>query len=168
GLQFLAVTLGPDNDLVKKVLAGKSPRERAYELVNGTKVRDPKVRETIFGQIEEAAKGGKAADLAALKDPMIELARLVDPAARAVRKRFENEVEEPERQAHAALAKAKFAMDGDKVYPDATFTLRLAFGTVKWYTEDGKPVPPFTTMEGLYARSKEQGNKGPFELPKRW
>src|SRR5207245_3183752 len=55
-----------------------------------------------------------------------------------------------------------------KVYPDATFTLRLAFGQVKGYTEDGKPVPAFTTMAGLYARSKDQGNKGPFELPKRW
>jgi hypothetical protein len=168
GLQFLAITLGPDSELVKKVLAGKSPRERAYELIAGTKVRDPKVREKIFADIEAAAKGGKPYDLAALNDPMIEVARVVDPASRAVRKRFENEVDEPKRQAYAALAKAKFAMDGDKVYPDATFTLRLAFGTVKGYTEDGKPVPPFTTMEGLYARSKEQGNKGPFELPKRW
>jgi hypothetical protein len=160
GLQFLAVTLGPDSDLVKKVLAGKSPRERAYELISGTKVRDPGVRKALF-------EGGKAA-VDAAKDPMIELARLVDPASRAVRKRFENEVDEPKRQAHAALAKAKFAMDGDKVYPDATFTLRLAFGTVKGYKEDGKDVPPFTTMEGLYKRSAEQGNKGAFELPRRW
>jgi hypothetical protein len=160
GLQFLAVTLGPDSDLVKKVLAGKSPRERAFELISGTKVRDPEVRKRLF-------EGGKAA-VDAANDPMIELARLVDPTSRAVRKRFENEVDEPKRQAHAALAKAKFAMDGDKVYPDATFTLRLAFGTVKGYKEDGKDVPPFTTMEGLYKRSAEQGNKGPFELPKRW
>ena len=92
----------------------------------------------------------------------------MDARSREVRKRFENEVDEPKRQAHAALAKAKFQMDGDKVYPDATFTLRLAFGTVKGYTEDGKEVPPFTTIEGLYKRSFEQGNKGPFELPKRW
>ena len=168
GLQFLAVSLGPDSDLVKKVLAGKSPRERAFELVSGTKVRDPKVREAIWKDIEAAAKEGKPFDLAALKDPMIEVARLVDPASRALRKRFENEVDEPKRQAYAALAKAKFAMDGDKVYPDATFTLRLAFGKVQGYTEDGKAVPAFTTMEGLYKRAAEQGNKGPFELPKRW
>jgi hypothetical protein len=160
GLQFLAVTLGPDNDLVKKVLAGKSPRERAYELISGTKVRDVEVRKKLF-------EGGKAA-VDAAKDPMIELARLVDPEARALRKRFENEVEEPKRQAYAALAKAKFAMDGDKVYPDATFTLRLAFGIVKGYKEDGREIPAFTTFEGLYKRSAEQGNKGPFELPKRW
>ena len=169
GLQFLAVTLGPDSDLVKKVLAGKSPRERAYELISGTKVRDPKVREQIWKDIEAAAKTGKAYDLASLKDPMIEVARLVDPASRScLRKRFENEVDEPKRQAHAALAKAKFSMDGDKVYPDATFTLRLAFGTVKGYKEDGKNIPAFTKMEGMYKRSEEQGNKGPFELPKRW
>jgi Peptidase S46 len=160
GLQFLAVTLGPDSELVKQVLAGKSPRERAYELIAGTKVRDVETRKKLFD-------GGKAA-VDAAKDPMIELARLVDGASRALRKRFENEVEEPKRQAHAALAKANFAMDGDKVYPDATFTLRLAFGTVKGYNEDGHRIPPFTTFEGLYKRSAEQGNKGPFELPKRW
>jgi hypothetical protein len=160
GLTTLASTLGADHDLVKKVLDAKSPRERAYELVSGTKVRDPELRKKLF-------EGGKTA-VDAAKDPMIELARLVDAPSRAVRKRFENEVDEPKRQAHSALAKAKFAMDGDKVYPDATFTLRLAFGTVKGYTEDGQPVPPFTTMEGLYKRSAEQGNKGPFELPKRW
>ncbi|MCE9566764.1 MAG: S46 family peptidase [Planctomycetes bacterium] len=168
GLQFLAITLGPDSDLVKKVLAGKSPRERAYELISGTKVRDPKFREKLFDAITAAAKDGKPVDPAVLKDPMIELAQLVDPASRALRKRFENEVDEPKRQAHSALAKAKFAMDGDKVYPDATFTLRLAFGTVKGYKEDGKEVPPYTTFDGLYKRSAEQGNKGAFELPKRW
>jgi hypothetical protein len=160
GLQFLAITLNPDSDLAKKVLEGKSPRERAYELVSGTKVRDVAFRKKLF-------EGGKAA-VDAAKDPMIELARLVDPASRAVRKRAENEIEEPERQAHSALARAKFAMDGDQVYPDATFTLRLAYGTVKGYKEDGKNIPPYTTMEGLYKRSAEQENKGPFELPKRW
>ncbi|QDU19353.1 S46 family peptidase [Urbifossiella limnaea] len=160
GLTFLATSLGPDHELVKKVLAGKSPRDRAYEVVSKTKVRDPEFRKKMF-------EGGKAA-VDAAADPMIELARLVDPASRAARRRFETEVEEPKRQAHSALAKARYAMDGDQVYPDATFTLRLAFGTVKGYTEAGKAVPPFSTMDGLYARSKELGNTGPFELPKRW
>ena len=160
GLSFLATTLGPDHELVQKVLAGKSPRDRAYEVISGTKVRDPKVR-------KEFLDGGKAA-VDGAKDPAIELARTVDQAARAIRKRMENEVEEPKRGAYSALAQARYAMDGDKVYPDATFSLRLAFGTVKGYKEDGKDVPAFTTMAGLYERSKEQHNKGPFELPKRW
>ncbi len=154
GFAFLAVALGPDSDLVKKVLAGKSPRERAYELISGTKVRDPKVREQIWKDIEAAAKSGKPYDISTLNDPLVDVAKLVDAPSRAIRKKFENEIDEPKRQSYAALAKAKFAMDGDAVYPDATFTLRLAFGTVKGYKEDGKDVPPFTTMEGLYA---EQG-----------
>ena len=160
GLTFLATTLGPEDDLVKKVLAGKSPRERAYELIAGTKVRDPKFRQQLF-------EGGKAA-VDAAKDPMIEVARTVDTAARALRKKYEETVEEPKRQAYAALAKARYAMDGTKVYPDATFTLRLAFGTVKGFMEDGQQVPAFTTFDGLYKRSAEQHDKGPFELPKRW
>ena len=159
-LTFLATTMGPEDDLVKKVLAGKSPRERAFELISGTKVRDPAARKALF-------EGGKAA-VDAAKDPMIELARLVDPAARALRKKFEDQVDEPKRQAYSALAKARYAMDGTKVYPDATFTLRLAFGTVKGFTEDGAAVPAFTTFDGLYKRAADQGNKGPFELPKRW
>ena len=160
GLSFLAATLGPDHELVQKALAGKSPRDRAYELISGTKVRDPEFRKKLFD-------GGKAA-IDEAKDPMIELARLVDPASRVLRKRSENEVEEPKRQAYSALAQARYAMDGDKVYPDATFSLRLAFGTIKGYKEDGKDVSAYTTIAGLYERSKEQQNKGPFELPQRW
>jgi hypothetical protein len=159
-LTYMAAQLGADNELVKRVLAGKSPRERSYELVSGTKVKDVDVRKKLF-------EGGKAA-VDAAKDPMIELARSIDPEARALRKKFENEVEEPKRQAAAAIAKARFALDGTNTYPDATFTLRLAYGTVKGYTEDGKQIPAFTTMAGLYERAKEHGNKFPFDLPPRW
>jgi hypothetical protein len=81
---------------------------------------------------------------------------------------FENEVDEPKRQAYTALAKARYALDGANTYPDATFTLRLSFGTVKGYTEDGKKVPPFTDFAGLYRRSAEHKNKEPFDLPPRW
>src|SRR5262245_9425645 len=159
-LTYLASMYGSDNDLVKKVLAGKSPRERAYELVTGTKVRDVEFRKKLFD-------GGKAA-VDAAKDPMIELARSIDGEARAVRKTFETQVEEPKRQAAAAIAKARFGLDGTNTYPDATFTLRLAFGTVKGYTENGKAVAPFTNFAGLYERSKEHGNRPPFDLPPRW
>ena len=106
---------------MKKVLAGKSPSERAYELVSGTKVKQVVVRKKLY-------KGGKEA-INAVKDPMIELARLVDPEARKVRKTIESEVEEVQRQAYAQIAKVKFALEGTSTYPDATFTLRLAFGT---------------------------------------
>lgn len=160
GLTFLATSFGSDDDLVQKILAGKSPRERAYELVSGTKLKDVDVRKKLF-------EGGKAA-LDSAKDPMIELARLVDPEARKVRKEYESEVEEPKRQAHAALAKARYAMDGASTYPDATFTLRLAYGTVKGYEVDGVKVPPFTEMGGMFTRATEHQFIPPFDLPKRW
>jgi hypothetical protein len=159
-LSWLASHYGQSDELVQKVLAGKSPRERAFELVSGTKVKDVGFRKKLY-------EGGKSA-VDAANDPMIELAKLVDPKARELRKRVENEVEEPKRQAYTALAKARFAMDGVNTYPDATFTLRLSYGTVKGYKEDGKDVPAYTTMSGMFDRAKEQGNRGPFELPKRW
>ena len=139
--------------MVKKVLAGKSPRDRAFELVSGTKVKDVAVRKKLF-------EGGKAA-VDAARDPMIELARWSTPTPARVRKQFETEVEEPKRQAYAALAKARYALDGDNTYPDATFTLRLAFGTVKGYTEDGKAVPAFTTFDGPVRPEQGAGQQGP-------
>ncbi len=159
-LTMLASHYGAEDKMVKAILAGKSPRERAFDLVSGTKVKDPAVRKKLY-------EGGKAA-VDAANDPMIDLVKLVDSKAREVRKAFENEVDEPKRQAYTALAKARFALDGANTYPDATFTLRLSYGTVKGFQEDGKDVPPYTDFAGLYVRSKEQGNKDPFELPKRW
>src|SRR5262249_925828 len=84
-LTFLANRLGANSDLVKKVLAGKSPQERAFELVSGTKLKDPEARKKLF-------EGGKVA-VSGARDPMIELARAVDPTARELRKVVEAEEE---------------------------------------------------------------------------
>jgi hypothetical protein len=159
-LTMLASQYGSDDELVKKVLAGQSPRERAYELVRATKVKEIDFRKKLY-------EGGKAA-VDAAKDPMVELARLVDDKARAVRKEFETKVDEPKRTAYAALAVARYKLDGDKTYPDATFTLRLSFGTVKSYADNGLAIPPYTDFAGMFRRAAEQGNVYPFELPKRW
>jgi hypothetical protein len=158
-LTYLANLLGADSEIVKKVLAGKSPEQRAEELVKNTKLMDVETRKGLF-------KGGAKA-VAAAKDPMIELARLIDEESRAVRKIVE-EQGEIKRQAYAQIAKAKFAVEGTDTYPDATFTLRLAFGVVKGYEENGQQVPFQTTFAGLFERSKQHDNKPPFDLPPRW
>lgn len=150
----------PKAELTTKVLAGKSPRARAAELIRGTKLKDVAERKRLFD-------GGKAA-VDASDDPMIALAKLVDEESRNVRKTFEEQVEEPQRQAYGKIAKANFAIHGDRVYPDATFTLRLAFGPVKGYEEDGKPVPALTTLGGAYEHSAKHGGKEPFKLPASW
>jgi hypothetical protein len=159
-LSMLAEIKGMEDPLVQKILAGKSPRERAVQLIEGTKVRSVAVRKELAGAGPEAIRQSQ--------DAMIQLALLVDEPARALRKTYEEQVEEPLRQAYAKLADARFAIYGTDVYPDATFTLRLAFGQVKGYTEDGEQVPPWTTFTGLYERAQEQGHQYPFELPQRW
>jgi hypothetical protein len=158
-LTFLAGQFGADDALVGKVLAGKSPRDRAGELIAGTKVRDVAFRRKLYG--------GGADAVSAANDPMIELARLVDADARALRKVSE-EQGEAKQQAHAAIARARNALFGTAGYPDATFTLRLAFGVVKGYDEDGHFVDPMTTFAGLYERAREMKNRPPFDLPPLW
>jgi len=152
--------MGADNDLVKKVLAGESPRDRATELVHGTKLKDVTVRKQL------ADGGMKAID--ASNDPMIELAKLIDPPARHIRQTYEQQVDEPQRQAYGKIANARFAVYGSSVYPDATFTLRLAFGEVKGYTEAGQKIPWATTLGGTFEHAAAHENKEPFELPAVW
>jgi len=158
-LTFTAGQLGSEDPLVKQILAGKSPRERAVELIQGTKVRDVAFRKQLYS--------GGASAVAAAKDPMIELARLVDEESRALRKVSETQGE-TKQQAHAAISRARNALLGTTGYPDATFTLRLAYGTVKGYEEDGKFVTPLTTLAGLYERANEMKFKPPFDLPQSW
>jgi hypothetical protein len=159
-LSYLLEKVKAESTLVQKILAGKSPRERAAELVGGTKLADVKVRRQL-------ADGGRSA-IEASDDPMILLARLVDPPSRKVRKTFEEKVSEPLKQAYAKIAKARFAAFGQDIYPDATFTLRLAFGEVKGYQENGKTIPPWTTMGGTYKHADAHANKEPFLLPSSW
>ena len=158
-LAFLAGELGADDPLTRRILAGKSPRERALELIDGTAVRDAAFRRKLYD--------GGAAAVDAARDPMIELARLIDPDARALRAVVEEQTE-VRNQAHAAIARARNALEGSSGYPDATFTLRLAFGAVKGYEENGRPVPAFTTLDGLYARAAKMHNRPPFDLTPLW
>jgi hypothetical protein len=159
-LTFLVEVLGYKDKLVQQVLAGKSPRERAAELIDGTKLASVAVRKKLYA-------GGKEA-IQESDDPMVKLAQLVDRASRAVRKVVDSQIEEPKRQAYDKIAQVKFAVEGTDTYPDATFTLRLSFGTVKGYTEGGKHIPFETDFAGLYEKAKEKNNKFPFNLPPRW
>jgi hypothetical protein len=98
---------------------------------------------------------------------MIELARSVDAEARAVRQVIEAQ-DEIKQQAHAQIARARFALEGTANYPDATHTLRLSFGVVKGYVENGRTIPAQTTFAGLYQRWTDQKGRPPFDLPQRW
>lgn len=159
-LAFMRDELGADDPTVKSVLGGKPPEVRAAELIDGTKLKDIAYRKQL------GAGGVKAIEEST--DPLIAVARSIDPEARALRKRYEAEVQANERANYARVSRALFDVEGTKLYPDATFTLRLSYGAVKGYQENGKRVPAFTNFAGLYKRSVEHGNKFPFELPRRW
>ena len=150
---------GADDALVKQVLAGKSPVDRATELVTGTKLKDVALRKQLYT--------GGAAAVSAAKDPMIELAQMIDGQAREARKAYEAQ-DEIKQQAYAEIARARFAAQGTNTYPDATFTLRLSYGTVRGYEERGKQISALTNTAGLYQRGAEHNNQPPFDIPKRW
>jgi hypothetical protein len=160
GLAFVMETFGGDDPYVVKALAGQSPRARAESLVLGTQLKDVALRKAL-------ADGGAEA-VAASKDPMIQFARELDPESRLWRKKYEDEIEGAERDAYAKIAAAQFAVNGESTYPDATFTLRLAYGPVKAYEQNGQRIAPYTTMAGLYERAAEREGQDGFALTKRW
>src|SRR5207302_11110271 len=104
----------------------------------------------------------------ASNDPMIQVARIVDPRARELRKMYETQIDEPLTQAYSKIANATFKAMGGETYPDATFTLRLSYGTVKGYDENGKHIPWSTMMAGTYEHAAEHKDQPPFNLPQSW
>jgi hypothetical protein len=152
--------LGADNEAVKAALAGKSPQERAREVIDGTQLEDVAVRRQLY-------EGGKAA-VDASNDPLIIMMRTMDSYSRAVRKRYDDEVDPVLRKNAGDIAKLRFAQGGLSVPPDATFTLRLSYGAIQGYELDGKHVPWFTTMGGAYDHAAAHGSKYPYELPASW
>ena len=150
---------GGDHPLSRQILANKSPQARAAELLAGSKLTD-------VAQRKKLAKGGQTA-VEASTDTMIQLARMLDSESRRLRK-ISEEIGETERQAYTQIADAQFAVQGTDTYPDATFTLRLAFGPVKGYEEKSKWVAPMTTIGGAFEHEENHGGTAPWELPKKW
>jgi Peptidase S46 len=156
-LERMREFLGPDNPVIRAILSKDSPDSLAARLIEGSKLADPQERIRLW-------QGGTAA-IKASNDPMILLAQQVDADSRAVRKRYEDEVEAPIQAASERIAKARFAALGTSVYPDANFTLRLNFGTVQGWVENGEPVEPFTHLDRLFERAT---GLEPFRIPERW
>jgi hypothetical protein len=156
-LERMREWLGPDHPVVRKLLSKESPESLATRLIAETKIDDADVRQKLW-------LGGKAA-VDASHDPMIEFARAVDADARSVRKRFDDEVEAPVAAAAQRIAAARFKAYGTNVYPDATFTLRLNYGTVQGWVEDGTPIEPFTQLNRAFERAT---GASPFKIPASW
>ncbi len=151
--------LGPDHAFVKKLLGNQAPDELARWLVRGTGLKNVNFRRSLW-------EGGEAAiTRAAMNDPLLALMLELDADGRAIRKTWETEVDAVIQKNTELIAKARFALQGDAHYPDATFSARLSYGSVKGYTEDGKTIAPVTDFGGAFARHT---GRDPFALPESW
>jgi len=155
-LTWLKTELGI-HEKVKQLFGARSAKQVARELILRTKLKDIQIRKKY---IEEGAEKIYQSD-----DPMIKLALLIDPIRKELRDRYKKEVQSVEFKNGALIARALFELKGTSIPPDATRTLRLSFGIVKGYMENGKKIPFQTTFKGLYELSEKQGNKFPYNLP---
>ncbi len=152
-------TLGANDPFVKAALGGATPAEAAKQLINNSKLADQKFRKSLFD--------GGAEAIAKSDDPLIALARKVEPIIRELRLWKETKIDAVDTAAGEKIAKARFAVYGKTIAPDANFQLRIEFGTVAGYEEDTTLVPYKTTFYGLYERAASFNEKAPFDLPQR-
>jgi hypothetical protein len=159
-LALMREKLGADDPSVQLALNGKTPADAAKSYIDDSKLDDPAVRKHLY-------EGGADA-IAASTDPLIVLMRDIDPRARLLRKQWDDNVDAVIRQNSTKIAKVRFAVQGTDGYPDATFTLRLSYGTIKGYAENGTNIAPYTNIGGAFKHAVANGNKGDFKLPKSW
>jgi hypothetical protein len=155
-LSKLRENLTADAPATRLFLGKESPESLAAKLAK-SKLGDAALRKMLWD-------GGEAA-VKASDDPMIEFVLATDPTSRAVRKDYEARVEGPTDRALERIARARFAVYGTSVYPDATFTLRISYGKVAGWTDNGVTVAPFTYFRGLWDRATGQP---PFALAPKW
>lgn len=152
--------LGSEHALLAPALNGRSPERAAEEVFEGTRLTDPEHRRSLLeGGIEAVANS---------PDPLIAFARRMDPLVRDIRKWYEENIRSVREAAGEKIGRARFAVYGKSSYPDATFTLRLAYGSVQGYPMNGTQAPPWTTFFGLYDRAHSFGLELPYSLPERY
>lgn len=159
-LESAQKTLGPNDPFVKAALNGQTPADVAKRAVSGTRLADVETRKRLI-------EGGSEA-VANSVDPMIVLARNVEPITRELRSWLEQKIQSVETSAGEKISKARFAVYGKSLPPDANFNLRISYGRVLGYEEDTTLVPYKTTFFGLYDRARSFDEKPPYDLPRRY
>jgi hypothetical protein len=159
-LEMSLKELGEDNPFIKIVLGGRTPAQAAQELISGTKLADAAYREALIKGGEKAVKNSK--------DLLIVLARNLEPSIRENIKWNKDNIESVLVPASEKIGRARFAVYGKSTYPDATFTLRLAYGTVTGFPMNGTRAPYKTTLYGLFDRSLGFDSSNDWSLPDRF
>lgn len=153
-------SLGANDPFIKAALAGSTPTEAARKAVQGTKLTDVAQRKALI-------EGGADA-VQKSTDPLIVVARNIEPVIRELRAMYEEKVQSVETSAGTRIANARFAVYGKTISPDANFNLRIAYGRALGYEEDTTLVPFKTTFFGLYDRALSFNEKPPYDLPERY
>jgi hypothetical protein len=159
-LRLMREKLGPDNAVVKQVLGGRSPEAVAKEAIENTNLNDVVYRKHLY-------EGGWPA-VEQSQDPLIVLMRTIDLEARAIRKQWDDEVDSVLHDSGTLIAKARFAVQGTDMYPDATFTLRLSYGAMKGYQQNGETIAYSTNLGGAFEHAARHSNQDPYALPESW
>ncbi|HYH00896.1 MAG TPA: S46 family peptidase [Terriglobales bacterium] len=159
-----------DAPIVARMLNGRSPEQAAREWIENTQVGNAEFRKQLY-------EGGKDA-VEKSTDPLIVAMRLQVEEALRVKKEWTMKVAPlagPAQAARTKIALARFAVEGLKSCPDANLTLRLSYGAVKGYLEDGRgtapkgtKLAPFTTIAQAYEIAAKHGNKNNYVLPDSW
>ena len=149
--------LGPSDPFIKAAIGDAEPTEVVRRAFRETKLTDPAARKALID--------GPASAVASSTDPMITLARRVEPIIRELREWNEKTILNVEAANGTKIAQARFAVYGKTMPPDANSQLRIEYGIVKGYDEDTTLVPYKTTFFGLYDRAFSFGEKDPFHLP---
>ena len=151
--------LPKDDPYLRALVGDEEPKAAAAKLL-----RDSKLGDDAFAK--ELLAGGAAA-IDAGTDPALVAARAIRPL------QLRNQQEQTRLDAAEAglgerLARLLFAVYGDDVSPDATFTLRWSDGRVAGYPDIGTLAPWRTVFHGLFARAAEFDGLHPFDLPADW
>ncbi|HYC79242.1 MAG TPA: S46 family peptidase [Planctomycetota bacterium] len=158
GLETVKKQLPSDDPFVMAVLGQRTP-EQAVAAYEKSKLFDAEYRASLL-------KGGPEA-LASADDPLVAALRDVYKLQEELGG-LQKRIDDTRGKAFDVIAAARFKVYGKTQYPDATFTLRLSYGTVKGYEAGTTMVPSKTTFNGLYERNAAFDDKFPYNLPKRW
>ncbi len=161
-LTHLVEVFGAEDTDVKEIMKWyTSPSDAAYHMIHDSRLSNVEEhRQLVQG-------GAKAIEEVASSDMMLRVAKYVRAQSGKYAKAL-TDASEQERRGYALISEALFAGYGTSVYPDATFTLRLSYGTISGYSHEGVNVQPFTTIGGVYKHSAEFGNRGDYKLPASW
>lgn len=130
----------------------------AIELCN-TKLFDKDFRLKILN--------GGAKALEACNDPFVKFVCRVENANKNYPDFYLDDIWSQIKELRKSIVQAYNEVYGNEKTPDANFTLRFSYGTVKSYFINGYNFPWKTTLYGLFDKSASHGNEGDYFLPKR-